>query len=324
MKLYFLGTGAALPGKKRNVSSTALLFRNNNVLVDCGEGTQRQIQWCNFSFMKISHVFITHFHLDHILGLFGLMESMKLNDRKKALNIVGPSGIRKLIDDLISIGLIKRDFPLRTTKVSDGSEIGVNGMTVKSFENTHGPNSLGYVFEEHTRPGKFDKEKALELGIPEGPLYGMLQRGREIEVNGRTIAPDRVLGPPRPGLKVVFSGDTYRCPRLVEVARNADVLVHEATYGDKEKGKAREYLHSTAKIAAEAAEKAEVRNLFLNHISTRYEKADVLLMEARQIFEESYLAKDLLEVQVHYRDSDRDIRRVDHSETPPSYREEGE
>ena len=307
MQLVFLGTGGAWPTRNRNVSSTAVILGDKVILVDCGEGTQRQIHWANFSFMKITDILITHFHTDHFLGLFGLMESMYLNNRERPLTIIGPRGLCSLIESLRNIGIIKNAFPLEVMDVEGGDEIDLGGVAIKAFENTHGPRSLGFTVTEDMRPGKFYREKALELGIPEGPLFGRLQRGGEIEIDGEKIKPNMVMGPPRPGRKVVFSGDTHVCPSLVEMAANADVLVHEATYGEDNRKKADEYRHSTAKIAAEAARDAGVKNLVLTHISPRYDDTEVLVREAEEVFENVIAAHDLMEIRVPYAESGNEL-----------------
>ena len=323
MRVVFLGTGGAWPTKHRNVSSTAVVLPDRVILVDCGEGTQRQIHSVNFSFMRISHVLITHFHTDHFLGLFGLMESMYLNERKERLCVIGPPGLRYLTDSLRELGMIKKIFPLDVIEVEDGSIVDIGGamkgatagVAVTAFGNTHGPLSFGYAIAEHLRPGKFDREKARSLGIPEGPLFGQLQRGGNVEVNGRIFEPNMVMGPPRPGRKLVFSGDTHACPALVEAARGADLLVHEATYGETLRDKADQYKHSTARMAAEAARDAGAGMLVLTHLSPRYDDEcdDELLEEARKVFPETMLAEDLMELRVPYRDSGKEIEveRVD-------------
>ena len=307
MRLVFLGTGGAWPTKKRNVSSTAVIFRDKVILVDCGEGTQRQIHWSSFSFMKISHVLITHFHTDHFLGLFGLMESMYLNERERPLEIIGPPGLTWLIDSLVGLGMIKKTFPLRVTEVEDGGILDIDGASVTAFANSHGARSLGYVIRENQRRGKFNRDKALKLGIPEGPLFGKLQGGKEIIMDEKIIVPEMVMGPPRPGIKLVFSGDTHLCPELVKQAAGADVLVHESTYGEDMREKADEYKHSTARLAAEAARDAGVRYLILTHISPRYDDTGILIKEAREVFENATIAEDLTEVTVPYRDSGNNI-----------------
>ncbi len=312
--MIFLGTGGAWPTKNRNVSSTAVILKDKVILVDCGEGTQRQIHWANFSFMRITHVLITHFHTDHFLGLFGLLESMYLNNRESPLTIIGPRGLSSLIESLRFVGMIKKAFPLEVMDVEGNDGIPLGGVTIKVFDNTHGARSLGFVFEEDMRPGKFYREKALELGIPEGPLFGRLQCGEEIDIDGNKIIPDMVMGPPRPGRKIVFSGDTHTCPSLVKMAAKADVLVHEATYGEDNREKADEYRHSTAKMAAEAARDAGVRNLVLSHISPRYDDADVLVQEAREVFEKVIAAHDLMEIRVPYPDSGNELAVYKHEE----------
>ena len=227
---------------------------------------------------------------------------MYLNDRQAPLRIIGPNGMDNLVDNLRSIGLIKRNFPIEVYELGDGGELDIGGGKVRAFSNTHGPSSLGYVIDENIRRGKFNRARADELGIPEGPLFGKLQRGEEITVNGLTITPDEVMGPPRPGRKIVFSGDTHASDKLVEAAHDADVLVHEATFGNDNRERADEFAHSTAGMAAEAAKEGNVRCLVLNHISPRYDEDDALGEEAKAIFEKTIIANDLMELLVPYRD----------------------
>ncbi len=307
MRLIFLGTAAARPSKERNVSSSALVIGNRVILVDCGEGTQRQIQWANFSYMKISHVLITHFHLDHLLGLFGLTETMHLDGREKELTIIGPSGTITLVETLQAIGLMKSTFPIKCIEAEEGIVQELKDVTISTFPNTHGQLSQGYVIEESPRPGKFNKMKALQLGIPEGRLFGMLQRGENITRDGQVVTPDMVLGPPRRGRKVAFSGDTYICEDLVNASLGVDVLVHESTYTSEHRHRAEEFFHSTSEMAAEAAKEAGAGTLFLTHFSSRYEDSDRMLSEAKAIFPGAHIAEDLMDVFIPHADSGKEM-----------------
>jgi ribonuclease Z len=305
LKLTFLGTGGATPTKERNVPSTAVQIGARGILVDCGEGTQRQLLHTPVSFMKISDVFITHFHGDHFLGLPALMQTMNLNEREDPLTIHGPRDAEHILGILRNLGYFRPRFPIMVNELADGDAVEVEDFTVSAMTARHNVRTLSYRFREKGRPGRFDKAGALELGVPEGPLFGRLQRGESVEVEGRTITPDMVLGPPRPGRKVVFSGDTAPHRGLVDLARGCDVLIHDATFSDEEEDKAGEFGHSTARQAAMTAKDCGARVLFLSHFSPRYEEEEErLLEEAREVFPGARLAKDLEEFVVTFPDRD--------------------
>lgn len=255
------------------------------------------------SFMKVSTVFITHFHGDHFLGIPGLVQSMSFNGREEPLHIYGPEGVIEIIDGIVNIGYFAAGFDIFVTEMSEGSRVPFGGYEVRAIEVDHVVPALGYVFREDDRPGRFLIERARELGIPEGPLYGRLQQGESVEFDGRIITPDTVLGPPRKGRKVLFSGDTRPCEVLINAAKGADLLVHEATVDSSLREKAREYGHSTAKEAAEVAREAGALCLYLNHISNRYDDATVLEREAREIFPSTVVAEDFMRAVVRSKDA---------------------
>ena len=301
MQLVFLGTGGCWPSKARNVPSTALRIGREILLLDCGEGTQRQLLYTDLSFMKVTNILITHFHGDHFLGLPGLIQSMYLNDRKKPLDIYGPPGACKIIRTFLELGYFSVTFKVNVYDLTDGTIINRDGYDIKVREVEHGVPALCYCIEEHQRPGKFNRAKALELGIPEGPLFSKLQHGNAIEVDGKKISPDMVMGLPRKGRKVVYSGDTKPTDAVVELARDCDVLIHEATLDSSLEGKAEAYGHTSARQAAEIAKKAHAKMLFLVHISPRYdEEAKILEDDAKAVFENTTVAKDLLVYDVRY------------------------
>ena len=304
MQLYviFLGTGGSWPTVKRNVSAIAVKRGGEILLFDCGEGTQRQIQRSGLSYMQIKSIFISHFHGDHFLGLPGLIQTMQLNDRKEPLTIYGPRGISRIVEIVKNLGYFRPSYEIVGKDVDEGDEIRFNGYSVKPFRVEHNVPALGYVLEEDMRPGRFNKKKALELGIPEGPLFGRLQRGESIKLkDGRVITPDMVLGPPRPGRKVVYTGDTKPCNKVVEFARNADLLIHDATFLSDLEDVAIEYGHSTARQAAEIAKEANVDKLVLTHISPRYMDERLIEKEAKEIFKNSIVARDFLKLEVKLR-----------------------
>ena len=302
MKVVFLGTGGSWPTKFRNVMSIALQFGSETILFDCGEGTQRQMTYTNVSFMKIKRIFITHFHADHFLGIPGLLQTMNLNDREEELHIYGPEGTIELVKTMLSLGYFRPNFDIYVHDLRPDEVIAGNGYTVRAVKVCHNVPAYGYVFQENDRPGKFNKPRALELGIPEGPLFGRLQRGQSIEIDGKVITPDMVLGPPRKGLKIAYSGDTAPCDSLLEASRDSDLLIHESTFTEDMAEKARKFGHSTAKGAAELAKKAGVLRLALVHLSPRYERPEPVLNEAKSVFENTFVPDDLEEIEIKHRD----------------------
>lgn len=299
LRIIFLGTGGSWPTVKRNVSSIAIKRGSEILLFDCGEGTQRQFQKSNLSYMQISKIFISHFHGDHFLGLPGLIQTMQLNDRDKPLHIYGPKGMEKLTDQLITLGYFRPSYRIISHEVNNGDKIEFEDYNIHTLKVNHNVPAFAYCILENQRPGKFNKPKAIEVGIPEGPLFSQLQRGQCITlVNGKTITPDMVLGPSRKGRMIVISGDTKPCEELIEFSKNADVLIHEATFDSELEEVAKEYGHTTAFQAAEIAKKACVDKLFLVHISPRYLDSHLLENEARKAFLHSFVPKDFHEIEV--------------------------
>ena len=299
LNIIFLGTGGSWPTVKRNVSSVAIKRGSEILLFDCGEGTQRQFQKSKLSYMQISKVFITHFHGDHFLGLPGLIQTMELNDRERPLHIYGPKGITKLVSQLTSLGYFRPSYKIITHEVLDGDVLEFHNYVIRTLSVNHNIPALAFCFEENKRPGKFDKPKALKLGIPEGPLFSRLQRGNSITLDdGKKITPDMVLGPPRIGRKIVISGDTKPHNKLIEFSKDADILIHEATFDSELEGVAKDYGHTTAYQAAEIAKKANAKRLLLTHISPRYLDHNVLEKDAQRAFKNSYVPKDFQEFEV--------------------------
>jgi len=303
MRLIFLGTGGSYPTKERNVSSVALRMNGEVLLLDCAEGTQRQLASTDISFMRISTILISHFHGDHFLGLPGLLQTMYLNDREGPLEIIGPQGTTKLLTALLGVGYFKRGFKITLKDMVGEDEVKKGGYTIRSLKVDHDIPAIAFSVVEDLRPGKFNKPRALELGIPEGPLFGKLQRGEEISVNGEKITPEMVMGPSRPGRKIVYSGDTRAIPQMADFAKDCDVLIHDSTMDHSLLEKARDYGHSTAKEAAQCAKDAGAQKLFLTHISPRFsEDATLLEEEAKEIFESAEVAEDFLEYEVRFRE----------------------
>ncbi|HIH29255.1 MAG TPA: ribonuclease Z [Thermoplasmata archaeon] len=299
LRILFLGTGGSWPTVKRNVSSIAVKRGSEVILFDCGEGTQRQFQQSNLSYMQVSKIFITHFHGDHFLGLPGLIQTMQLNDRDKPLHLYGPKGMEELINQLLTLGYFRPSYRIIAHEISDGAEIEFDEYSVTALKVNHNVPAFAYRLNEFQRAGKFNKPKALKMGIPEGPLFSKLQKGQTITLpNGEKVTPDMILGPSRKGRTIVISGDTKPCEQMIGFSEDADILIHEGTFDSKLQDIAKEYGHTTAAQAAEIAKKAKVEKLYLVHISPRYLDFHVLEDEARSVFPHSYVPKDFQEVEV--------------------------
>lgn len=297
MEIIFLGTSSAVPTKYRNHPSIALKAFGELILLDCGEGTQRQMIRAKLSPMKISKIFLTHFHGDHILGLPGLIQSMAFRGRKNPLHIFGPMGTFQIMNYIKSLGSFALSFPIYAHELTSGLVIEENEYRISCCPTEHTILNLAYSIEEKRSP-KFLPEKATELGVKSGPDFGKLQAGIPIKLKNKTVTPEQVMGPERRGRKIVYSGDTRPCANLVTFAYNAEVLIHESTFDDNHKVNAMEYGHSTASEAAEIAKKARVRKLILTHISTRFRNGCLLEEEAKRIFNNSLLAEDLMVMKV--------------------------
>jgi len=302
IRVTFLGTAAARPTVGRNVTGLAVQREGEVLLFDCGEGTQRQMMRYQTGF-GINHLFVTHIHADHILGIPGLVRTMGLQGRTDPLRLYGPPGSGKVLDDAVHLGVERLPFQISIEEVRDGDAVGFGDWQVEVFSVVHKHNALGFRLHEEDRLGRFDVDRARALGVPDGPLFGRLHRGEVIEVEGRRIDPADLVGPSRPGRSVVFAGDTRPCDRVVEVARDADLLIHEATFVEDERDRAIETLHSTAAEAARVAKEAGVRQLVLTHLSARHaDSPDHLRDEATAIFPGARVAHDGMVVEVPFRD----------------------
>ena len=272
-------------------------------MFECGEGTQRQMMRYGVSF-ALSEIFFTHFHADHFLGVIGLMRTLGLQGRPEPLFLYGPKGAKKVLGEAMKLGVERVPFPVEITELKPGQAIKKDAYEIITFATEHGGGSVGYALKEHERRGRFDVEKATAAGIPEGPLWGKLAKGEPIELaDGRKLTADGFVGPKRAGRLVVFTGDTRPTASVIDAAQGADLLIHEATFGEEEKDRAKETGHSTAKEAAQVALAAGVRKLVLCHVSARYSiSADELVREARAVFPEVSVARDGLEVDVPFTD----------------------
>lgn len=302
LSLRFLGTSAARPTVERNVSALALAREGETLLFDCGEGTQRQMMRYGVGFTT-ADIFFTHFHTDHLLGLIGLTRTMALQGRTETLRLYGPPGALKALRACIAFGGERLTFPVEIAELDGTSVLDRDEYTIHAIEaDHHGTPALGYALIEKTRLGRFNPEMARAIGIPEGPLWGKLHRGETVTLpDGRQIEAASLVGQPRSGRRIVISGDTRPTDALRTIAANADLLVHEATFGDDEAERAVETGHSTAREAATLARDADVRRLLLTHFSARYSRdPGDLVVQAQSIFSATVAARDGLEIEIPF------------------------
>jgi len=291
LSIVFAGTAGSVPTPRRGLPAMLVRRGGDRVLIDCGEGTQRQLIR-SVGLADIGDVFVTHLHVDHWLGLPGMIKSFELRDRERPLTIHGPPGIREAFARLAFV-IGRPRFGLHVVELEPWEEVERDGYRVAAVPVRHRGTAYGYALVEPERPGRFDAELAAAKGVAPGPDFGRLQRG---EVVGG-VHPDEVLGPARAGRKLVFSGDTAPCDTLLAAAHDADVLVHEATFTDEERDRAQQTMHSTARQAAELAREADVRLLCLTHLSTRYAGSEIR-DDARATFPDTVVPRDFDVVEV--------------------------
>lgn len=302
MQITFLGTSSGVPTRSRNVSSVALRLpqRAEVWLFDCGEATQHQILRSDLRLSQIRRIFITHMHGDHIFGLMGLLASCGLAGNVSRMDIYGPPGLNKYLEACQRYSQTHFSYPIRVHTVQPGVIYEDEEFTVSCTALHHRVTAFGYRVSEKDRPGRFDVQKAVALGIPSGPLYGQLKRGEQVTLaDGRVIHGQQLCAPPEVGRKLAYCTDTIYCEGAVELAQNVDVLIHEATFAHQDADMAYQRLHSTSTMAAQVALAAAAKRLFLTHFSPRYApgndlQIDNLLEEARAIFAPTELAYDFL------------------------------
>jgi ribonuclease Z len=305
LSVTFLGTAASIPTIDRNVAALAVQREGEMFLFDCGEGTQRQMMryGVGFSFREI---FFTHYHADHMLGVTGLLRTLGLQDRSQPVTLFGPRGAQRILGSAISLGIERNKFPVEILEIKPGDRLVRGEYDIVIFETEHRADTLGFALVEHPRLGRFNPERARNLGIPEGPLWGRLHKGETVTLeDGRTFTPADLVGGPRSGRSLVYTGDTRPSLAVVQAAKEADLLIHEATFGGDELARAKETGHSTAAEAARVALEAGARRLVLTHISSRYNRdTSELLAEAKAVFPETVIARDGMTIEVPYSDAE--------------------
>jgi ribonuclease Z len=294
MEIVFLGTTAAVPTSVRGHVAIALKYHNEIILWDCGEGIQRQLIRSKTNYMKIKKIFVTHFHGDHFLGLPGLIQTMSFADRSEPLHVYGPKGIEELMKGILNLGEYAVGFDIFAHEISDGMVVDDEKYAVTCLAVKHSIPTYGLLFEEK-KGREFLLERAKALGIPKGRLYSKLQRGEEVEFNGKKIHPDEVLGEQKKGFRVIYSSDTRPTKSIGDNCKDA-VLIHDGTFDKSLAEHAEKTDHSTVVEAAELAKRGGAKALYLIHISPRYKDEKLLLEQAEKIFENTTVARDLMKV----------------------------
>lgn len=313
MKITILGSSCSNPTKNRNLTAVNISFMGNNYLFECPENVQQQYMKAKVSYMKIKAIFISHFHADHFLGLPGLLATMALQERSQQLIIFGPKGAKERLLKLLSASLkplsfkgkiedLELGFEIIIKELKEGKIFEEERLSVSAVKLNHDVPCYGFVFKEEDKIGKFNKKKAIELKIPEGPLFRKLQEGETIKVNGKKIKPEQVMdySKAKKGRKVSIIMDTYPDKNYFNAIKNSDLLIHESSFGKGLEERARETKHSTAEMAAEVAKKNKCKQLLLLHISSRYRNTSEIEKDAKKIFKNSSAGKDLTEINLKY------------------------
>ncbi len=297
LDVLFLGTAGSTPTARRALPATLVTRGGDRILFDCGEGTQRQLLR-SVGLVDLEEVFVTHFHADHFLGLPGMLKSFALRGRDAPLSVYGPPGLRRLFEALAPV-IGRIPFELRLVELEPNVRLERDGYAIAAYAAEHGVRAYGYALVEDERPGRFDEQRARELGVDPGPDFGRLHRGEAVAGTGGEVRPEQVVGEPRRGRKIVLTGDTSPTVATRVVADHADLLVHEATFAADEAERARATGHATARGAAELALEARVALLALTHVSPRYGGAE-LRDEGREVFEPTIVPHDFDRVEIPF------------------------
>ena len=300
LRVVFLGTAGSVPTPKRSLPAILIQRKGEQIMFDCGEGVQRQMIKAKAGFHRKMKVFITHMHGDHVLGLPGLLQTMALLDRERKLDVYGPPGIKRFLEDIRETVQFVLTFPVEIHEIHEAGVVcEEQEYAVQAVWANHVIPSLAYALVEKPRPGKFHPQKAKVLGVPEGPLWSKLQHGHKAKLqDGRVVKPEDVTGPLRTGRKIVYSGDTRPFKGFVKFAAGADLLIHDATLDDELAERAEEDGHSTPDQAAKHAKKAKVKQLILTHVSARYDDTSILLEQAQKIFKNTQVAEDFMKIEM--------------------------
>jgi ribonuclease Z len=322
LSVLFLGTAGSMPTVQRAPASLLIRRGGDRILIDCGEGSQRQLLR-SVGLPDLEHVFLTHYHADHFLGLPGMLKTFTLRGRTRPITVYGPRGLGALMSDLRRI-YGRLSYELNTVELGPSDAVEFSDFRIGAYSVVHRTEAVGYALVEDERPGRLDPDRAAQLGVPSGPLLGALQRGEAVDVGGRRVVPEDVVGEARPGRRLVFSGDSQPCTATVAVAQGAELLVHDGTFAHEERERARQTGHSTALEAAQLAREANVSLLALTHLSSRY-FGPTIEQEARAAFERTVVPRDFDVIEVPYRERGepalikwRDMRTRAASEKPPS------
>lgn len=303
MKVTFLGTSGTFPTERRNVTAHAVWVQGETLLFDCGEGAQRQLRKSTHRF-SVDRIFLSHLHLDHVLGLPAYLGTLSLLGRENPLRIYTPRGTKAALTDLVAwSGRLAVDFTIE--ELDDGDVVKARGFRVVAARVDHAGPSLGFRVQEDARPGRVDVEKARKLGLEPGPKMGELVRNGVVEVDGRVIRSEECVGPVRPGRGVVYSGDTRRCRAIATLAKDADLLIHESTFTSECADEAKSRGHATSEDAARTAADAGARRLAIAHISPRHQEPEGLrsmIAEARQVYAAAHMPNDLEEIELRHPD----------------------
>ncbi|MBT5877334.1 MAG: ribonuclease Z [Candidatus Latescibacteria bacterium] len=294
-----LGSGGTIPTLTRNLPATAIQCDGKLFLFDCGEGTQTQIVRAKLSIGKLEGIFISHLHGDHVMGLPGLLMTLSQVPREKPLILCGPKGLREFIECNRRFLGFQHSFDLDVIETTGGTVFDDDELGIDCSPADHSCFTLAYGLRENERPGRFLTEEAKRLGVQPGPLFGQLQAGESVMLDdGREVHSDDVLGPPRRGRKIVYATDTRPCDEVALLAHHADVLVHDGMFDDDLRDQAKLKKHSTVVQAARLAKRAQVKRLILTHVSNRYLDDRPLLLQARSVFPNTKMARDLMEIDV--------------------------